>query len=1037
MNLRSSGLYETLLTEALEAELAGLSEGLRPDRESLRPAEAADRLSLHIARIVKRLVGVVDEKQRVALGVKLSRFVISSLVKVIQERVPEARGTVSTSDRPVSPGEILRAIHRVLPDGQPEPIRPPLIPLLDTAILTNAPGEPTIGSQVLTEIHSADAIDLLMAFIRYSGIQPMLDALADFVRAGRQLRVLTTTYTGSTEARALDALEKVGAEIRVSYDTGTTRLHAKSWLFHRHSGFSTAYIGSSNLTHSAQVTGLEWNVRVSGARNPDVVGKVAAVFDAYWNGGTFLPYLREQFLERQEASGDGSTFVLSPIEIRLEPFQEDLLAKIAFSRSLGHRRNLLVSATGTGKTVMAAVDYGRLAEIMPRARLLFVAHREEILEQAMGTFRHALREPTFGELWVGGRRPQRFEHVFASIQSLNAASFEHLRPTHFDVVIVDEFHHAAAPSYTRLLEYLEPSELVGLTATPERSDGLPVLAWFDDRIAAELRLWDAIDQHRLTPFVYYGIHDNTDLRDVPWRRGSGYDVERLTDILTANDAYARVVLKELDRRAGDPGGIRALGFCVSVDHARYMARIFNEAGVRSTAVWADTPDAERAAALQDLRQGRTNVVFSVDLFNEGVDVPAVDTVLFLRPTDSPTLFLQQLGRGLRRAPGKTVCTVLDFVGQHRKEFRYDRRFRALLGGTRRDLERQIADGFPFLPAGCHMELDRVASRIVLENVRQAVPARWAARVAELRAMVGGGTDVSLGAFLAETGLELEEFYASSRSWSELRAAAGLSTAAEGPKDRSLLRGCGRLLHVDDRRRLAAYRRFLREREPLVVDSLSVTDRRLLQMLVASISDKAVTKTTALGEAYEMLRAHPRVCEELLSILDVLEARMSHATKPLESHRDVPLEVHARYSRLEILAAFGLREGAKMPPWQTGVYWAEAAKADLLAVTLDKTSGGFSPTTRYRDYALSRDLLHWESQGATRSDSKTGLRYQHHARDGSAIMLFARLHAEDRAFWFLGPATYVKHESQQPMAITWRLAHALPADLYTAFAAAVA
>lgn len=1037
MNLRSSGLYETLLTEALEAELAGLSEGLRPDRERLRPAEAADRLSLHIARIVKRLVGVVDEKQRVALGVKLSRFVISSLVKVIKQRVPEARGTVSTSDRPASPGEILRAIHRVLPDGQAEPIRPPLIPLLDTAILTNAPGEPTIGSQVLTEIHSADAIDLVMAFIRYSGIQPMLDALGDFVRAGRQLRVLTTTYTGSTEARALDALEKAGAEIRVSYDTGTTRLHAKSWLFHRHSGFSTAYIGSSNLTHSAQVTGLEWNVRVSGARNPDVVGKVAAVFDAYWNGGTFLPYLREQFLERQEASGDGPTFVLSPIEIRLEPFQEDLLAKIAFSRSLGHRRNLLVSATGTGKTVMAAVDYGRLAEVMPRARLLFVAHREEILEQAMGTFRHALRRPTFGELWVGGRRPQRFEHVFASIQSLNAVSFEHLRPDHFDVVIVDEFHHAAAPSYTRLLDYLEPSELVGLTATPERSDGLPVLAWFDHRIAAELRLWDAIDQHRLTPFVYYGIHDNTDLRDVPWRRGSGYDVERLTDILTANDAYARVVLKELDRRAGDPGRIRALGFCVSVDHARYMARIFNEAGVRATAVWADTPDAERAAALEDLRQGRTNVVFSVDLFNEGVDVPAVDTVLFLRPTDSPTLFLQQLGRGLRRAPGKTVCTVLDFVGQHRKEFRYDRRFRALLGGTRRDLERQIADGFPFLPAGCHMELDRVASRIVLENVRQAAPARWAARVAELRAMVGGGADVSLGAFLAETGLELEEFYASSRSWSELRAAAGLTTAAEGPKDRSLLRGCGRLLHVDDRRRLAAYRRFLGERGPLVVDSLSATDRRLLQMLVASIADKAVTKTTALGEAYELLRAHPKVCEELLSILDVLEARMSHATKPLESHRDVPLEVHARYSRLEILAAFGLREGAKMPPWQTGVYWAEAAKADLLAFTLDKTSGGFSPTTRYRDYALSRDLIHWESQGATRSDSKTGLRYQHHVRDGSAIMLFARLHADDRAFWFLGPATYVKHESQQPMAITWRLAHALPADLYTAFAAAVA
>jgi hypothetical protein len=430
-------------------------------------------------------------------------------------------------------------------------------------------------------------------------------------------------------------------------------------------------------------------------------------------------------------------------------------------------------------------------------------------------------------------------------------------------------------------------------------------------------------------------------------------------------------------------------------------------------------------------------VFSVDLFNEGVDVPAVDTVLFLRPTDSPTLFLQQLGRGLRRLEGKTVCTVLDFVGQHRQEFRYDRRFRALLGGTRKDLERQINQGFPFLPAGCHMELDRVASQIVLENVRQAVPSRWLARVAELKSMAADGTDVTLREFLSETGLELEEMYGTNRSWTELRHAAGLTNAAEGPEDEKLLRGCGRLLHVDDGQRFAAYRRFLSQPDRISVDSLPEADRRLLQMLVASVADKAVTKTTSLAEGLALLNSHPRVSDELLAVVDVLEDRVSHTTIPLATHPDVPLEVHARYSRLEILAAFGLRDGAKMPPWQTGVYWAKAAKADLLAFTLDKTSGGFSPTTRYRDYALSRELIHWESQGTTRSDSKVGRRYQRHAKDGSLIMPFARLNTDERAFWFLGPATYVKHESEQPMAITWRLDHALPADLYTTFAAAVA
>ena len=290
-----------------------------------------------------------------------------------------------------------------------------------------------------------------------------------------------------------------------------------------------------------------------------------------------------------------------------------------------------------------------------------------------------------------------------------------LHPSHFDVVIIDEFHHAAAKSYRALLEHVQPVELLGLTATPERSDGLPILEWFDGRIAAELRLWDAIHQQRLAAFVYFGIHDGLDLRDIPWRRGRGYDAEGLTNLLTANDIQAKFVLKELERRVDDLSRMRALGFCVSVEHARFMARVFQAAGVRAAAIWSDTPDTERLAALSDLAARRINIVFSVDLFNEGVNIPAVDTLVMLRPTDSPTLFLQQLGRGLRRSVGKTVCTVLDFVGHHRQEFRFDRRFQALLGGTRKELAAQIEAGFPFLPAGCHMELDRIAADIVLEE----------------------------------------------------------------------------------------------------------------------------------------------------------------------------------------------------------------------------------------------------------------------------------------------------------------------------------
>jgi superfamily II DNA or RNA helicase/HKD family nuclease len=1023
------GLYEVLITEALAARLRDPESPLEVRVEALRAADAADRLAFHLEQLIRRALSSVAEKERAAVGVELARKLVAHIDSAVA-------GSPLTGEAPVAPGTVLRALIGRRPDSTVESLPEPLIPLLDTALLTNAPGEPRVGSQILAEIPSADRIDVVMAFVRWTGLVPLLDALRRHCERGAALRVLTTTYTGSTEARALDELRRIGAEIRVSYDTGTTRLHAKAWLFHRSTGFSTAYVGSSNLTHSAQVSGLEWNVRVSGPRNPDVVNKIAAVFESYWNSGDFEPYDREVFLTRtgRDAAG-GPEIMLSPIELRLEPFQERLLEQVELARQQGHHRNLLVSATGTGKTVMAAVDYARLRERLARSRLLFVAHREEILTQSLATFRHALRDASFGELWVGGRRPAQFEHVFASIQSLHAADLGHLGRDHFDVVIVDEFHHAAAPSYDRLLSHLHPRELLGLTATPERSDGLSLLHWFGGRIAAELRLWNAIDQHRLTPFVYYGISDGLDLREIPWRRGRGYDVEGLERLYTGNDVWARLVLDQLRRRIDGLAGMRALGFCVSIEHARFMARVFSQAGIAATAIWADTPPAQRRAALIDLDRRRINVLFSIDLFNEGVDLPAVDTLLLLRPTDSPTLFLQQLGRGLRRNPGKTVCTVLDFVGQHRREFRFDRRFRALLGGSRKEVEEQVERGFPFLPAGCHLELDPVARDEVLQSIRAGVPAQWTAKIEELRQLARTG-EVTLAKYLEETGLEVEDVYAGSRSWTDLQAGAGMSLLPAGPHETVLRRACGRLLHVNDLVRIEAWRAMLSSEQPPDAEALGARAKRLLRMLVASVCARALTKSTTLTEGTKLLWAHPQVRAELLELLDVLSTRIDHLHRPLATLH-VPLEVHARYSRIEILAAFGVGDNAKVATWQTGVYWAEEARVDLLAFTLDKTSGEFSPTTRYRDYAISRELIHWESQSTTRTHGETGRRYQNHAGMGTGIMLFARLRSDDRAFWFLGPATYVRHEGELPMSITWRLAHPLPGDLFATFAAAVA
>ncbi len=1033
------GSYERLITEDLRAHLDELAGRVRVEVQPLSTADASDRIAWHVSQQVERALLAVSDERRVAVGLQVARALVERLSELTRAAGTEGNGSADRDTLVADPASVLHAVLRRNPDGSSAPIATPLIPLLDTTLLTNAPGEPTLWSQLRSEIESADAIDVVMAFIRRSGIQPLLEALRRHCAADKPLRVLTTTYTDSTEGKALDQLATIGAEVRVSYDVSTTRLHAKAWVFHRRSGFSTAYVGSSNLTRSAQVTGLEWNVRASSARNPAMIAKFGAVFDSYWQGGDFVRYDPSQFEHERQRAGrtdSGPQVILSPIEVRPHAFQERLLELIELARQQGHRRNLLVAATGTGKTVMAAMDYAGLRSHLPRSRLLFIAHRAEILDQSLATFRHVLREASFGEKWVAGARPTRFDHVFASIQSLHAADLNALPPDHFDVVIMDEFHHAAAASYERVLQHLKPVELLGLTATPERSDGLPILQWFDDRIAAELRLWEAIDQQHLVPFRYLGIHDGLDLRDVPWRRGRGYDVQALSEVYTSSDAWARQVVKEVNEHA-DAQTMRALGFCVSVEHARFMAHHFTRHGIAAVAVSGDSRPHERQTGLRDLARGRVRVVFSVDLFTEGVDVPAVDTILMLRPTESPTVFLQQLGRGLRTSTGKALCTVLDFVGTHRSEFRYDRRYRALLGGSRRDVERAVQQQFPYLPAGCYMHLDVKSSEIVLTSLRQAIPTRWTAKVDELRSLRRERSDIGLAEFLAESGLDLDDIYDGGRTWSDLQEAAGLVTSGAGPHEVSLRRAIGRLLHTDDRERIDGYRRHLGPARAPDVAALPERERRLLHMLVATVADRAINRESTLQQAVDLVWAHPQVRTELLDLFGLLGERIDHLHTTLATHPECPLQIHARYSRIEILAALGAGATTRIGAWQSGVYDARAANADLLAFTLDKSTGGFSPTTRYRDYAISRSLIHWESQSITRADSATGLRYQNHERDGRTILLFSRLNSTERAFWFLGSARYRGHVGERPMAVTWELDTPLSGDLYQAFAAAVA
>ena len=856
------GLYEHVFTSELRDRTTASKEYLA----ELSGVDAEDQphvLAAHVAREVEAaLRRTKDAPTRARLVNQMLTLTESNdeLVEPIQQLL--------RYDLPAGPG-----VAR-FPDVRPR------TPLAEASLLTNAHGEPNLASELQAEIDTADEVDLLCAFVRWTGLRLLEGPLRRLRERGGRLRVITTTYLGSTERRALDRLiDDFGAEVQVQYDAQRTRLHAKAWLFHRNTGLHTAYVGSSNLSNVALLEGVEWNVRLSTMANPALLEKFRATFGTYWYDDGFEPYDAVRDAERLDAAlvdakgqgqGDRVTLQLSGLDVTPLPHQRRMLEEIQAERVVhGQHRNLVVAATGTGKTVLAALDYKRLVAENggKRPRLLFVAHRTEILEQARRTYREVLSDGGFGELLVGGARPSEWQYVFASIQSLSSLGVDSIEPDAFEVVVVDEFHHASAASYQRLLNRLTPRELLGLTATPERADGLDVRALFDGRLASELRLWDALGADLLCPFHYFAVGDETDLSRVQWSRGR-YDEAELERLYTGNTARANLVLREIRDKVADPAAMRALGYCVSVDHARFMAQHFAAAGVPAIAVTGDTHSQERETALSDLRAGDVNVLFTVDLFNEGLDIPDVDTVLFLRPTESATVFLQQLGRGLRRTSTKAVLTAFDFVGHQNKQFRFDRKLRALTGATRRGLERDIEREFPFLPAGCQIVMDRQAQEIILTNVRQQLTRHWKQMVGEARSVADAVGDPSLRTFLDESGIELSDVVRrqGDRSWTRLRREAHLPVRGGADGENYLLRRVQAFAHVEDAERADAYRRVLRDDAPSY-GALSPVEQSFARMLFFSLHpDGGGFDSFDAGLA--SLRGEAAVRDEIAAVIDV-------------------------------------------------------------------------------------------------------------------------------------------------------------------------
>ncbi len=1010
------GVYESVVTQRLRHRLD--ETALSPSFDHVAPDDEAHVYARHIATVIERHLSQVDKVDRLAAA--------NDIISRLSDGEFDA----------VAQRELLTSIHA---PHQAPPIRP-ATPLSEVALLTNTRDEPNMASEISRELASADRVDLLCAFIRFAGVAVIGRELRALRDRGIPVRVITTTYRGATERRAIDDLvTKYGAEVRIRYETASTRLHAKAWLFRRESGFDTGYVGSSNLSRSAMVDGLEWNVRISNITTPALVRKFEATFETYWNDLAFIPYDPATDADRldtalAEAGGSGSgreTITVSGLDVQPYPHQERILEALSVAREVYQQhRNLVVAATGTGKTVVAALDYRRLCQdAADDLTVLFVAHRKEILEQSLRKYREVLGDGSFGELYVDGHRPQAWKHVFASIQSLSGRGSDAFDPNAFDVVVVDEFHHAAASTYTTLLSRIEPKELLGLTATPERTDSLDILHWFGGRSTYELRLWDALEQDLLCPFHYFGIADNTDLRGLEWSRGD-YNQQDLENVYTGNDARTRLILNAVRDYVTDPTSMRALGFCVSIPHAEYMAHEFSRQGIVSRAISANTGAIDRAQAFTDLRRGVVKCLFAVDIFNEGLDIPDVDTLLMLRPTQSATVFLQQLGRGLRRISGKAVLTVLDFIGHQRAEFNFAPRFTALTGTRGRHLVDEIDDGFPFLPGASRLVLDRQSQEIVLESVKRALPTnRRAALVSSVREVNAS----ILGEYLQATGGELTDIYSGSgtRAWTPLLRDANLPVAEQGPQEESLVKRVRALAHVDDPERASVYRQLASLDGPCY-DDLTPREQTLARMLFFTLwADRGGFET--YDEGFEFLRAHPAICSEIGQLLNVAMEGIRHVPRAVIDTADgLPLLTHAQYRREEVLAAIGFANQERKARGQAGgVTW--SGDTGALFVNLHKDVREFSPTTMYRDYPVSRTEFHWESPNNTAIDSDMGQRFVQQRTNGCDVMLFVRDRPDGdfgaAPFVYLGPVDYLAHHGERPIAITWRLRRAMPIDVF--------
>jgi superfamily II DNA or RNA helicase len=1036
----NQGLYEELVTKLINFKINELDKDtFQVKRTSIDKAEAAQLLSQHIGKTIRHAFTLIKGDDAVEIQIEIANKIILFLKEELKKEEFE-------DDLIETEGKILKAVftkvdaHFTDLDLHLKEITP-YTRLIHSELFTGGNSGTTLESELRKEILSSDRIDLLVSFIKWKGIRILERELREFARRGGKLRVITTTYIGATDAKAVEFLASLeNTEVKVSYNTGNERLHAKAYLFHRNTGFHTAYIGSSNFSRSALTDGLEWNLKVTTKEVGHIIDKFKKTFEAYWQNSDFELFDKNNHSDKLvEALKQGKfskeyTFTTSYFDIKPFPYQNEILEKLEVERTVHDRhRNLLVAATGTGKTVISAFDYKNFRSNNKSSKLLFVAHRKEILQQAKATFQGVLKDNNFGNLWVDGIEPNSNEYVFASVQTLNNRLKDiTLTPEYYDFIIVDEVHHISASTYRPIINYFKPKVLLGLTATPERMDGENILEDFCNRIAAEIRLPEALNKKLLSPFQYFGITDSIDLTNVKWEKGK-YVASELTSLYTKNNIRVGEIISNLDKYTNDINDVRAIGFCVTVEHAVFMTEKFNLAGLKAECLTSKNAN-ERDRIREQFKKKQFNYLFVVDIFNEGVDIPEIDTVLFLRPTESLTVFLQQLGRGLRLAEGKDCLTVLDFVGNSRPEYDFESKFRALIGKTTTSVQKEIEDDFPHLPLGCSIVLEKKTKEIILENIKKATSFNVNQLITKIRNFQHQtNLPLTLNNFIELNHISIETIYKKD-SWSRLCQRAGVIEDFENINEKQIYSAISnKWLSTNSTSYFNFIFKIAKQGFDINCNDFDENGKAMLLMLYYDIwQNHGLFKS--LEESIKAIGNNKVLVKEIVEVLEILIDKVDFKEIEIQLPYNQPLKLHARYTRDQILAAFALSTFDRKSPSREGVAENIDLNTELLFINLIKSEENFSPTTMYDDYAISETLFHWQSQNSSRPDKGKGLSYIKHQENDKKILLFIREKANDEkgntmGYVFIGEGNFKENEGEKPMNIKWELNEPMPNYLW--------